>query len=943
MRFSIIAVVAVFSGCAPLLGVRSAPEPLPRDSAVRVGELENGMRYYIRENREPRARAELRLVINAGSVLEGSDQRGVAHLVEHMAFNGTENFERQELVDYLERIGMRFGPDVNAYTSFDETVYLLTVPSDSLALLDTGLQILDDWARGITFDSLEVEKERGVVIEEWRQGQGAGSRMQRQQLPVLLRGSRYAERMPIGTIESLRTVTVEAVRRFYEDWYRPELMAVVAVGDFDGDRMEQRIREQFADFSPRPGPRRREYTIPDHEETLVSIATDSEATSATVSINTKRPPSSWLTVDAYARWITQTLASGMLTNRLTEYIQRPGSPFLDVSSYQGRLLRPVSAYVLTARVPANGVERGTRELLREVVRVRQHGFTPAELDREKIQLLRRVDQRYAERHRTSSAGFAADYVANFLYGGTLVSDDDDYLLYQRVVGGVTLRQVNAVASDWMRSRNRVLLISMPQSDSISPPPDGRLEAIVRAMENARTEPYSDSLLTQPLLGTLPAFGDIVEEREYPPVGVTEWRLENGARVLLKQTDFREDEVLMVARSPGGTSLVPDEDYLAALTASAVVQAGGLGELSQIELRKLLSGTVAGVGAELSELHEGLAGAASLRDLETLFQLIHLRFVAPRRDSLAIEAYRQQAHSTISLRAVDPDQVFADSLRAILSQYHPRALPLRPADLDRLDIDRSFEIFQDRFADASDFTFYLVGSFSLDSIRPMVRRYIASLPGLGRDEQGVDVGIRTPETVVLRTIHRGSEPRSRTQIVFSGPLDFSRERVHELSLLSSVLRMRLRETLREEMSGTYGVQVSAGAAGAPRPRFQVSIAFGGEPRRMDELTGAVFAVIDSLRTVGPSHDDLLKAREMELRQRETDLRTNRFWIERMLSYDQQGWPLEQILDLPEWLAGMDEESIRQSAHRFLDPQRYVQVTLLPAGDSGEDVAGAELRE
>ena len=942
MRATIVALLVVLSGCAPFLGGRPGPELLPTDPDVRMGELDNGMRFYIRENHEPQARAELRLVVNAGSVLEASDQRGVAHLVEHMAFNGTENFERQALVDYLERIGMRFGPDVNAYTSFDETVYLLTIPTDSAGLLETGLRILEDWASGITFDSVEVEKERGVVIEEWRQGRGAGSRMQEKQLPVLLRGSRYAERMPIGTIESLRSVTVEAARRFYDDWYRPDLMAVVAVGDFDADSMEARIREQFADLPARPGPRRREFSIPEHDETLVSVATDSEASSATVSIHTKRPPSSWLTIDAYRRWITESLASGMLSNRLTEFIQRPGSPFLDVSSFQGRLLRPVSAYVLTARLPADGVERGTRELLREVARVRQHGFTPAELDREKTQLLRRVEQRYAERHRTSSASYAADYAAHFLYGGTIVSDEDDYQLYRRIVEEVTLRQVNSVAQEWTRSRNRVVLVSMPRNDSIRPPGEGRLESIVRAMETVRTEPYSDSLLTQPLLGTLPAFGDIVEEREHPAVGVTEWVLENGARVLLKPTDFRDDEVLMVARSPGGSSLVPDEDYLAALTASAVVQAGGLGELSQIELRKLLSGTVAGVGAEVSELHEGLAGAASGRDLETLFQLMHLRFVAPRRDSLAIEAYRQQARSTMSLRSASPDQVFSDSLRAILTQNHPRAQPLRAADLDRLDVDRSFEIYQDRFADASDFTFYFVGSFTLDSLRPLVRRYVASLPGLGRDERGIDVGIRTPAEVVKRTVRRGSEPRARTQIVFSGPLDFARERVHELNILAAVMRMRLRETLREELSGTYGVQVAAGAAGQPRPRYQVSVAFGGEPERMEELTEAVFAIVDTLRTRGPTADDVLKAREMELRQRETDLRTNRFWIERMLSYDQHGWPLEQILDLPEWLARVDEGFVRSAALRYLDPARYVQVTLLPSSGAGEDVAGTELR-
>lgn len=939
MRVILLLCTVLLTGCASLLPLRGTPEPLPAASEGRIGELENGLRYYIRENNEPRARAELRLVVNAGSVLEAGDQRGAAHLVEHMAFNGTRHFEKQELVDYLERIGMRFGPDVNAYTSFDETVYLLTIPSDSLELLETGLQILEDWAHGVTFDSLEVEKERGVVIEEWRLGRGAGSRLQAKQFPVLLRGSRYAERLPIGSRESLESLSVDAVRRFYRDWYRPELMAVVAVGDFDGEQMEAQIRERFSRIPAREGPSRRDFTVPGHEQTLVSVATDPEATSATISVNMKRRPSQWTTVRDYRRWIVESLASGMMTNRLTEYTQRPGSPFLDVSSFQGRFLRPLSAYVLSARVPAEGVERGLRSLLLEVTRVRQHGFTATELEREKRQLLRRVEQRHAERHRITSTSYASDYVAHFLYGGTLVSTDDEYELYHRLVPEVTLRMVNDIAADWMRTEDRVILVNMPESDSLRPPPEGRLESIVRYTNRASTEPYSDAFASEPLLGVLPPLGQIVTERELPELGITEWILENGVRVLVKPTDFRDDEVLMVARSPGGTSLVSDEDYFAALTASAVVQAGGMGELSQTDLRKLLAGTVAGVGAELAETHEGLSGAASVQDMETLFQLTHLKFIAPRVDSLAIEAYRQQARSSVALRSASPDQLFSDSLRSILSQYHPRGVPLRAEDFERLNVERSFEIYRERFADASDFTFYLVGSFSIDSLKPMVRRYLATLPSLGREEVPVDVGIRAPDGVVIRTIHGGREPRARTQIVFHGPIDLTRDGVYELDLLSGVLRMRLRESLREELSGTYGVSVGAGAAGEPRPRYQLSIAFGGEPERMEELTDAAFAVIDSLRQIGPTEEDFLKAREAQLRERETDLRTNRFWIERMLSYDQQGWPLESILDLPDWLGQASAETVRQAAVRYLDPHRYVQVTLLPRPDDAHGMTEA----
>jgi zinc protease len=545
-----------------------------------------------------------------------------------------------------------------------------------------------------------------------------------------------------------------------------------------------------------------------------------------------------------------------------------------------------------------------------------------------------VDQRYEERHRATSAGFAADYAAHFLYGGTLVSIEDEYDLYQRIVPGITLRMVNAVAEDWMRIDNRVILINMPVSDSVRPPRESRLRALIHSVDAARTAPYVDSLSAAPLLGISPLPGSIVTERSYQAIGVTEWTLGNGARVLLKPTDFRDDEVLFVARSPGGSSLLPDADYRAAITATAVVQAGGLGELSQVELRKRLAGTIAGIGADISEVHEGLSGAASARDLETLFQLIHLKFTSPRLDTAAIEAYRQQARATLALRAAAPEQAFVDTLRTILSQGHPRARPPTAELFNRLDIDRSFAIYADRFADASDFTFYLVGAFSLDSMRPLVLRYLASLPSVGRLERGRDVGIRSPDGVVRATVRRGREPRARTQIVFAGPIELDRNIVYELDALAGVLRIRLRESLREDLSGTYGVDVRAGAAGEPRPRYQLSIAFGADPERVTELTGVVFEVIDSLRAVGPTAGDLAKVKEMELRERQTDLRTNRFWIEAMLSYDQQGWPLTAILDYPAWLAGLDAEVVRRAAIRYTDPATHVQVTLLPASGVGE---------
>ncbi len=903
-------------------------QPLPQDTQVVVGTLDNGLRYYVRRNQEPPNRVELRLVVNAGSVLEDDDQQGLAHFLEHMAFNGTRNFERQELIDYLESVGMRFGPDVNAYTSFEETVYILTLPTDSAGVVEQGFQILEDWAHGITFDPEEIEKERGVVIEEWRLGQGAGARMQKQHLPVLLRGSRYAQRVPIGDRETLETFDHEALRRFYRHWYRPDLMAVVVVGDVDPAQVEGYIQQHFAEIPAPRNPRRRpEFGVREHERTRFSIATDPEATNASVSLYLKQPARTGGTAAAYRRWTIEALTMGMLVNRLHDITQQPEAPFLNVSSFHGRFLRPVHAYVLSATAPQGGILEAAEGLLVEAERVARHGYTAAELEREKAELMRMMEQRYREREKTTSAEFAGDYVSHYLYGGGLIDAETEHALYRRFIPEIDLEEVEAAARTWLQGRNRVILINAPQSDP-RVPSRAELAAMVENIPTRDIAAYAEETSEAALMAYIPEPGAIVAEREIPEVGLTEWTLSNGVRVLLKPTDFREDEVLLVARSPGGSSRVPDEDHFAAITATAVVQAGGVGSLSQTELRRRTAGRLAVVGAEIGELHEGLSGGASPRDLDMLFQLVYLKFTAPRLDSAAIQAYRTQARVMLLNRGANPEAVFMDTLQVTLAQHHPRVRPPSAARFDSLDIERSFEIYRDRFADASDFTFYLVGNFEVDSIRPLAERYLGALPSLGREESWKDRGVRPPTGVVRREVYRGREPKARTQLVFSGPFEFGLDSVHTLNALAEVLQLRLREVLREDLGGTYGVGVHAFGARDPRPGYRLSIGFGAAPERLDELTAAVFAQIDTLKRQGPLERDVAKVREMQVRAREVDLRENRFWLSQILTYDLYGWDPREILAYEQRARGLTPQMIQEAARRYLDTQNYVQVSLYP---------------
>ncbi|HEX6912019.1 MAG TPA: insulinase family protein, partial [Longimicrobium sp.] len=754
---------------------------LTGDTAVLRGTLPNGLTYYVRRNAEPRARAELRLVVNAGSVLEDDDQRGLAHFLEHMAFNGTRRFQKHEIVDYLEGVGMRFGPDVNAYTSFDETVYMLQLPTDSAGVLDTGLQILRDWATDISLDSAEVELERGVVMEEWRLSRGAGGRVSDRQFPFLFAGSRYADRLPIGDTAVLRHAPVSALRRFYERWYRPDMTAIVAVGDFDPREMEAKIRAEFgaipsyASSTSRPKP-----TVPFPDSTRYMVTVDPELPRAQVSINWMIPDRPDTSAADVRRGTLEGIYAGMLGDRLNEIALRPDAPFLDVGSYQGASLRPLETLVLNASVAEGGAERGLAALAAEVERAARHGFTAAELEREKAELRRLWEQIHAERGKTSSGQFAGQYADHFLRGGVLRTVDDEYQMQTAFIGDITLDDVNAVARRFAAHRDRVVLVSGPAREGLAPPTEARLAFVADSVARGALEPYTETLSEAPLLARTPAPGRIVSVDSVAEVGVIRWTLSNGARVVLKATDFKDDEILFAATSKGGLSLLPDSLYRYGQTAVAAVQLGGVGELSLSDLQKRLTGKAASVGTHISEYHEGLNGFAAPRDAETLFQLVHLYFTQPRRDTASWTAYLQRGREALRNRGVTPESAFGDTLNAILTQRHVRTRPFSTVTFDSLSIDRSLAIYRERFADAGDFTFYFVGRFDPDSLRPLAETYLASLPSGGRQETWRDVGIRPPAGVVRQTVRRGVEPKARTALVFTGPAEFSREATAEIA-------------------------------------------------------------------------------------------------------------------------------------------------------------------
>jgi zinc protease len=908
---------------------QSPDQRLPVDPDVTVGTLPNGLRYYIRENRRPEKRAELRLAVNAGSILEDDTQQGLAHFVEHMAFNGTRNFEKQELVSYLESIGMRFGSHLNAYTSFDETVYMLQVPTDSMTQLTTAIRILEEWAHLVEFDAAEIDKERGVVMEEWRLGQGAGERMRKQYFPTLFSNSRYADRLPIGTPEVLQSFGRDEVVRYYRDWYRPDLMAVVAVGDFDKAVVEQMIRDRFGSIPAATAPRERTlYEVPDHTETLVAIATDVEATNTIVEVDWKHPTEPDGTLGAYRNALLHSLYGRMINARFGEIMQKPDAPFLGAGSSYGNMIRTKSIYSLGAAAHAGGVERALEAVLTEGERVARHGFTASELEREKINLLRGYERAYAERDKTESAALAMEYVGAFLTDEPIPGIEMEYQLVQALLPGITVDELNALARRWMKADSRVVLVTAPQNERDRLPAESALLGVFDRVAARQIEPYIDVVANVPLIENAPAPGRIVATREVPGVDATLLELSNGAKVYLKPTTFKDDEIVMSAYSPGGLSLISDADYASGQFAAQLIAISGLGSMDQIQLQKALAGKAANVSSGPGEFSEGISGRASPRDLETMLQLVHLRFTAPRSDTTAFQSFVMRYRGMLANRDADPQTAFSDTFAVTLWQGHPRARPQNVALLDEIDQGTAFRIYRDRFANAGDFTFAFVGAFHPDTIRPLIERYIASLPSITRDDAPRDNGMRPVRGVVEKVVRKGLEPKSQTRVTFTGPFEHTRDNRLAIAALVDILDMKLRDVLREDLGGTYGVGISQNTTRFPEGRYSVSIAFGSAPDRLEELTQAVFAEIARIKENGPDADAFAKMKEQQRRGFETSQQRNEFWTSVLLREAETGESPASALDFVDRLNALTPDDVKAAAVRYLDLRNYVRVSLLP---------------
>ncbi|QLH54129.1 MAG: putative zinc protease pqqL [Candidatus Kapaibacterium sp.] len=923
-------IFSTFVFSQPTVNYKSLDEIMPIDPKLKVGTLPNGLKYYIRYNKKPEKRAELMLVVNAGAICEDPDQNGLAHFCEHMAFNGTKNFPKQALVDYLESIGVKFGPELNAYTSWDETVYMLQIPTDSLDQFQKGFQVLEDWAHQVSYDPTEIDKERGVVIEEYRLGRGADDRVERKHNKWLYYNSKYEIHDVIGDTNIIRNAKYDVIKRFYQDWYRPDLMAVIAVGDFDVDQVEKIIKEKFTRIPKPKNPRKREYLeIPSHKDIFVSIATDKELSFPRVEINFKGGEIKEGTYKSYRDNLLTRIYTTMLDYRLNEYLRKENPPFKFIAfSGLNPLGRKNSTFILFAGAIGNEVNRCVETLLLEAFRAYQHGFTPTEFERAKKEILRKYESLYNEREKNESINYAFEYVRNFLRGEPTPGIEMEYELVKQWLPDIKLEEVNALSKKFIKNENAVIAISLPERPDVVVPNADDIKKLFVEISNKKIDPYVDIVPTKPLFNRKVTEGKIVQEKELKQLGALELKLDNGATVVLKKTDFKNDEILFNAYSLGGASLVPDNDYINAVYSADVVEESGIGQFNRTELEKYLSDKKVSLSPQISNYQESLSGSASPKDLVTLFELINLYFTEPRIDKEAFNSVKKQIYSNIIDSKNRPEKVFRDSIQCYMWNWHPRRLPLTEADIEQFNMNKMYDIFFERFSNPSDFIFVFVGNFDLDTIKSYVKKYIGSIPSKNVKENWKDDGAVPFKNKIDKQFKKGIEKKSYVRLIITGPFEWNYRERFLTRALNEVLNIRLREVLREEKGGTYGVGAWFQTNPFPKQWYSLNITFGCNPDRVNELTDDAISVLKDVGTNKQKEIYLNKVKEILKRELEVNQKENWFWTNQIYYYYINNDPEDSIEMWKKYIEDLTLDDILNTAKKYIKFDNFAKFVLYP---------------
>ncbi|MGV7211157.1 M16 family metallopeptidase [Oxalobacteraceae bacterium A2-2] len=933
LRRQVAAALAVLSLSGATAAAPAPGDPLPIDPLVRVGKLDNGLTYYIQKNAKPAQRVELRLVVRAGSVLEDEDQRGMAHLLEHLGFNGSTHFKKSELIDYLESIGVRLGADLNAGTGFDTTTYQLPIPNDKPGNLERAMLVLEDWAHGLTLGDKEIEEERPIVLEEKRLRSGYGERQLEAILPKLANGSSYQDRLPIGTEDGIRHATPAAVRRFYTDWYRPDLMAVIMVGDVDPEQAEAMVKRHFAQMKmparPRPLPR---YPVPPLAAPDGVVYVDKEAPGNRVdlmySIYQYQQPT---TVGGYRDDLVRSLFRSMMGRRLARLPTLPEPPLSQPAV--GEFGLPFGAnqrtYQATAIVGKAGVDAAIDALVSESRRAREFGFTQDELEVARRDVLAGAELRYKARETQQSAALVERYIANFVMDLPMPGAASEYAYAQAFLPQITLAEINAHALAIIPDGPPKLVLYSGNDKAGPAPTVAALQAGIQAAQRLPVERLSEKPLPASLIAELPAPGCIVGQSEDAALGLTTLVLSNGVRVVLKPTAFSKNLVQMEAVRPGGTMLFADADKTAARYASAVQYAMGIGQFSPLDLSRMLAGKNAFTRASMSSYADTLAGNSRSEAIETMLQLNYLRVTSPRRDEDLFRSYVSRTAAQVRNLLASPEERFAE--QRLLTRYgnHPRVeLTPRPEEVEALKLDRIGTLFRSHMGSARDMTFILVGDFQVVAVKPLLERYVATLPTAAVAPSYRDPGIRQVPGVVRREFRAGVEQKSLVSFDFGGELPYSQTEATVFSIMADVLKLRITAGLREKQQLIYTGSVGGSYDKIPHGAYSLTVQLPTSPEKVAKVEAALWNEIASLQAQGPTAAELDKAKLAQTQGYRRALNENGYWMQSLRKAQLEGSDPHDILTVEQRVNAVTAAQVQAAARRFLSREQYVEMVLLP---------------
>ncbi|KGO79522.1 peptidase M16 [Flavobacterium beibuense F44-8] len=926
----------MFLVAAPLLGTAQdlqGDSPIPLDPDVRTGKLKNGLTYYIRKNNKPEDKVDLRLVINAGSILENDDQQGLAHFMEHMCFNGTKNFPKNKLVDYLQSIGVKFGQHLNAYTSFDETVYFLPIPSDDPEKLEKGFSIIEDWAFNAVLTPEEIDKERGVVLEEYRLGLGADDRMRKQFMPKVMYQSHYANRMPIGKKEILENFTYDKITSFYKDWYRPDLMAVIVVGDIDVDEMEKKVKKHFASYkNPKNERPRKVFDVPNHEETFVCVETDKEASGSQVQVLYKdyTEPKKMVTVNDYKESLERSLFATMLNNRLEEIRNSPNPPFTFGYSYHGgAMVRSKEAYMSFAMTSEDKQLDALKVLVEESERVRKYGFSQNELERAKTERLAYLEKSYNERDKTYSSRFVGEYQSHFLEKEPMPGIEWEYNATKELLDKASLENINALAGKYLKKDNRVVIFTGPEKEGLKKPTEKEILSIID-MSADNITPYEDKEIASSLLRNEVTPGSVVKKEQDDEVGTTTLYLSNGAKVVYKKTDFKNDEIIMKAISFGGNNLYSNEEYKKIQFAMNGLNEAGFSGLNLNDINKFMTGKIARVSPFVGGTTEQMDGSCTPKDMEYMMQMMYAYFTDLNYDEEAFNSYKQKQSAFFDNMASQPSFYFQQELYSFLYKDNPRFNGIIPTKETWAEADYklAYDKYKERFANAADFEFYFVGNIDDAKMEEYAAKYIASLPAVkGEKEKMTDLGFRLLSGEHKKVVNKGTDPKSTVRIMFYGePTKYDANEALAMRALGEVLTIKLLEELRENESGVYGVNASGSIGKVPYAWYSFNIGFPCGPENAEKLTESALRELDKIIANGPEEKDLNKFKEGELLDYKKKIKENSYWMSYFNWCFNTGDDLSDIFKVESKVNALTTKDLQAVAKKYLTKDKVVAMLM-----------------